>query len=99
MNRVFARRQRQRRARHNRLALARRLRKNARVPTALPGLFLAATTSSPMEQLRHVSKDAWINLAICVIAIVAIGRLWRALKHFNDYAPWFAVVLAGSFIG
>jgi hypothetical protein len=60
--------------------------------------FLIAAQPTTMEKLRHVPKDTWINLALCVIAIAVIVRMWRALKNFNEYAPYFAMALAGSMI-
>jgi len=69
-----------------------------RVAGPLALLFFAAQPQTTLEKLRHVPKEVWINLAICVVAIVVIARLWRALKNFNDYAPWFAVALAGALI-
>ena len=50
------------------------------------------------EQLKHVPKQTWINLLICIGAVVIVIRVWRALKRFNDYAPYFAALLAGTMI-
>jgi hypothetical protein len=61
-------------------------------------LFLAAAPPTAWEQLKRVPKDVWINLGICVLAIVVIVKLWRGLKKFNDYAPYFAAVLAATMI-
>jgi len=65
------------------------------VNTALvSGLFAAQLTT--WEKLQHVPKDTWINLGLCVLAVVIITRVWRGLKKFNDYAPYIAVVVAMS---
>ena len=40
----------------------------------------------------------WLNLAICVLTVVIVVRLWRGLKKINDFAPFFVAVLAGSMI-
>ena len=32
-------------------------------------------------------------MGICVVAVVLVVRMWRVLKRFNDYAPWFATGL------
>ncbi len=61
-------------------------------------LAAAAPPASTWDQLKAVPQDTWINLAICLLALVVIVRLWRALKKFNDYAPYFAVVVASLLI-
>jgi hypothetical protein len=67
------------------------------VTAALLNFSFAAQTA-PVEQLKHVPRQFWINLAICIVALVLILRVWRALKRFNDYAPYFAAALAAAFI-
>jgi len=59
-----------------------------------PAFRFFAAQLSTWEKLKHVPKDTWINLGICVLAVVIIIRLWRALKKFNDYAPYIATVVA-----
>ena len=59
---------------------------------------LLAANPSTLDKLRQVPLQTWINLAICVVALVLVVRTWRALKKFNDYAPWFGAALAASFI-
>ena len=61
-------------------------------------ILAAAAQPSAWEQLKHVSKDTWINLAICIIAVVVIIRLWRVLKKVNEFVPYIAAVLAGGLI-
>ena len=60
--------------------------------------WLVAASPSTLEKIQKVPSQTWINLGICVLAVVIVLRLWRGLKKFNDYAPWFAAALAGSFI-
>lgn len=60
--------------------------------------LLAAASPTTLDKIRQVPSQAWINAGICVLAVVVVLRLWRGLKKFNDYAPWFAAALAGSFI-
>ena len=64
-------------------------------PFSVPFLAAAPTTA---DKLRQIPTQAWINLAICILAVVLVIRTWHALKKFNDYAPWFGAALAGSFI-
>ncbi len=52
--------------------------------------LLLAVQQTPLHQLRHVSREAWLNLAICIIGIVVVVRLWRTLRSLNDYAPYLA---------
>ena len=63
--------------------------------SALP--FFAAQLST-WDKLKRVPPDTWINLGICVLAVVVIVRLWRGLKKINHYAPWIAAMVAGSII-
>jgi len=65
------------------------------VNTALASGFFAAQLTT-WEKLKHVPKDVWINLSICVLAVVVIVRLWRALKKLNDFAPYIFTVIAMS---
>jgi hypothetical protein len=58
----------------------------------------AAAPPSAWEQVRQVPKDTWINIAICIIAIVVIVRLWRVLKNINEFVPYIAAVLAAGLI-
>lgn len=59
-----------------------------------PAFHFFAAQLSTWEKLKHVPKNTWINLGICVLAVVIIIRLWRALKRLNDYAPYIATVVA-----
>jgi hypothetical protein len=55
--------------------------------------FLAAQTST-WEKLRNVSTQSWLNLGLCILAVVIVVRTWRALKKINDFFPWLASALA-----
>lgn len=65
--------------------------------TALLAPIIAAQTAVS-NKFPYLPKQVWINIAIVVIAVVIVVRLWRALRALNDYAPWFVAVLAGSMI-
>ena len=56
--------------------------------------LLAAAPPSAWEQLQRVPKETWINIAICVIAVVVIARVWKVLKSINEFIPYIAAVLA-----
>lgn len=60
-------------------------------------LTLAAATSF-LDDIKHVPKETWINIAICVLAVVVVVRLWGALKKFNDFAPYMVALAAGAVI-
>jgi MFS superfamily sulfate permease-like transporter len=62
----------------------------------LTALATLAAQSSVGEQLRRVPKETWINLAIGVVALVVLIRLWRALRQINEYAPYIAAVFTGA---
>ncbi|MBM3851988.1 MAG: hypothetical protein FJ399_02395 [Verrucomicrobia bacterium] len=61
-------------------------------------LVFAAAPPSLWDQVRSISKQTWINLAICVLAVVVIGRVWRGLKKINDFVPYIVAVLAAFLI-
>lgn len=61
-------------------------------------LTIAAAPPSAWEQLQHVPKQTWINLIICVLAVVIIIRVWRTLKRVNEYAPYFVSIVAAFLI-
>ena len=67
------------------------------MPTVF-ALILAAAPPSTWEQIKRVPKETWINIALCLIAVVAVVCVWRALKKFNDFAPYVAAVLAAGLI-
>lgn len=61
-------------------------------------LPFAAAPASVWDQLRSVPKDTWINIAICVLAVVIIVKVWRGLKQINEFFPYIAAVLAAFLI-
>ncbi len=62
-------------------------------PIALAAM---AAQSSVEDQLRRVPKEAWINLAIGVVAIIVLVRLWRGLRQNNEYAPSIAATFTAG---
>ena len=63
-----------------------------------PVVPLLAAASSTWENFRRIPAQTWINLGICVLAVVLVVRMWRGLKKFNDFAPWIAAALCASTI-
>lgn len=63
-----------------------------------PVIPLLAAASSTWENVRRIPSQTWINLGICVLAVVLVVRMWRALRRFNDFAPWIATTLFASMI-
>lgn len=61
-------------------------------------MTMLAAQPSTWDKVRGVPAQAWLNLVICVLAVVLVTRVWKALKKFNDFAPWFAAALAASMI-
>lgn len=60
--------------------------------------LLAAAPPSAWDQLRAVPKQTWINLAICVVALVAVVKLWKVLRSINEFVPYIAAALASFLI-
>jgi hypothetical protein len=60
--------------------------------------IVMAAQSTAWEQLQRVPKQTWINLGICVLAVLVVVRVWRLLKRFNDYAPYLAAVFSAVII-
>lgn len=54
--------------------------------TALLAPIVAAQTAIS-NKFPYLPKPMWINIAIVVIALVIVVRLWRSLRAVNDYAP------------
>ena len=65
---------------------------------ALLALTLAATPPSAWEQIKKMPKDTWINIGICVLAVIIVVRAWRVLKNINEFFPYIAGVLASFLI-
>lgn len=61
-------------------------------------VILAAAPPSAMEQLKHVPKETWINILICIAAVVAVWRGWKMLRRINEFFPYIAALLAGFLI-
>lgn len=61
-------------------------------------IIAAAAEPSVLEQLQGVSKQTWINLAICIVALIVVVRVWKVLKGFNEFAPWIAAALVSALI-
>ena len=59
--------------------------------------FLAAQTST-WEKLKHIPSQSWLNLGLCVLAVVIIVRMWRTLRKINEFVPWIVSVIAGFMI-
>ena len=60
--------------------------------------MLAAAPPTAWEQVKHVPKDTWISLGICIVAVVAVWRTWKALKKINELFPYIAGFLAAFLI-
>ena len=65
---------------------------------ALLVLTLAAAQKSAWDQLKGIPKETWINIGICVLAVVIITKVWRGLKKVNEFVPYIVAVLAAFLI-
>jgi hypothetical protein len=61
-------------------------------------LTIAASQTSLWDQLKSVPKQTWINIGICVVAVVVMVKVWRVLKKINEFVPYLAAVLAAFLI-
>lgn len=48
--------------------------------------------------MKGISKQMWINLLICVVAVVIVIKVWKGLKKINDFLPYIAAVIAAFVI-
>jgi purine-cytosine permease-like protein len=66
----------------------------------VPPLFLSPllAAQSATDAFKRVPKQMWINIAICVVAVFMIVRLWRTLKQLNEFAPYLVAALAFAMI-
>ena len=53
-------------------------------------VFSLAAHSTTFDRLRHIPATSWLNLAIFVISVIVVYKMWRTLKAVNDYAPYLA---------
>lgn len=51
-----------------------------------------------MDQLKGIPKQTWINLGICLVAIIVLVKVWRVLKRINEFIPYIATVIAAFLI-
>ena len=56
--------------------------------------LLAAEAPTWVDQVKNVPKQTWINIGICLVAVIVIVRVWRLLKKINDFVPYIAALLA-----
>lgn len=59
---------------------------------------LAAAQTTFLDQLKTVPKQTWINLGICIVTVIVMIKVWRALKKVNDFLPYIAAALAAFVI-
>ena len=50
------------------------------------------------DRLRVIPSQVWLNLGICLVAVIVLVRLWRGLKQMNDFMPYFAAAFASFMI-
>lgn len=65
------------------------------MPSILAPLVLAAQSSSLLTKLKQIPSQTWINLALCVAAIVIISKMWKMLKGIGSAMPWVVLFIAG----
>ena len=83
--------------RDNQLAAAVERGKNGDVQ--FPALLLPlAAPPSAGDRIQVIPGQVWINLAICIVAVIFLIRLWRGMKQVNDYLPYFAAAFASFMI-
>lgn len=44
------------------------------------------------QKLQDVPTSFWLTLLGIVVGIFIVVRVWRALKDFNDFAPYIALL-------
>lgn len=60
-------------------------------------LFLAAAAKVTVwDKIKAVPHDTWISLAIAVLVIILLVRLWKNLRELNEFAPWLALFMIGG---
>ena len=60
----------------------------------LNSFTLLAAQPSVGDRVRVIPGQVWLNLGICVVALIVLVRVWRGLKQFNEFAPHFATAFA-----
>lgn len=65
---------------------------------ALFATTLAAAQTSFLDHLKAVPKQTWINIGICLVTVIVMIKVWKALKKLNDFLPYIAAVLAAFVI-
>ncbi len=56
--------------------------------------ILLAAHPTTLDKLRRIPTETWISLAIFAVGVFVIVKLWRTLRHINDYAPYLACCVA-----
>jgi chromate transport protein ChrA len=59
-------------------------------------LLLATAKPTVLEKLQAVPTATWISLLVAIVVIIALVRLWKVLREFNEFAPWIALVMVGG---
>jgi di/tricarboxylate transporter len=59
-------------------------------------VLAAAAKVTVWEKIKAVPLDTWIGLAIAILVIFVLVRLWKNLREFNEFAPWIALFMIGG---
>lgn len=60
-------------------------------------LVAASNLEHAWEKIRGVPTSFWVYLLATILCVFLVVRIWRALKDFNDFAPYIALFVVVSF--
>lgn len=59
-------------------------------------LLAAATKLTVWDKIKAVPLETWASIAVAVLVIILLVRLWKNLREFNEFAPWIALFMIGG---
>jgi di/tricarboxylate transporter len=59
-------------------------------------LATAATKPSVLDKLKAIPSETWISIAIGILVIFVLVRIWKSLREVNEFVPWIVLITVGG---
>ena len=56
----------------------------------------AAAKLTVWEKIKAVPFETWGSVAVAILVLILLVRIWKNLREFNEFAPWIALFMVGG---